>query len=151
MFVCCKTSFFLTFCTLFFRGKCHFCWLKLIQTIIKIYEVQPKISLNVWFLARVWFSPVFLMLHWINNIISSTASKPIQIRLIRTGSHRFIEKSCIAFYCRQFSMNIKIKNIKKYQFCYVWLRPLWANNISFNLIIFHFTIRGKLSIIRCDK
>ena len=26
-----------------------------------------------------------------------------------------------------------------------------ANKTGFNLIIFHFTIRGKLSIIRCDK
>ena len=50
------------------------------------------------------------------------------------------EKSCIASNYRQFSMNIKIKIIKAR-----------ANKTGFNPIIFHFDIRGKLSIIRCDK
>ncbi len=31
------------------------------------------------------------------------------------------------------------------------LRPLAADKTGFNLKIFHFDIRGKLSIIRCDK
>ena len=31
------------------------------------------------------------------------------------------------------------------------LRPLRADKTGFNLIIFYFNIRGKLSIIRCDK
>ncbi len=31
------------------------------------------------------------------------------------------------------------------------LRSLRADKTGFNLIIFHFNIRGKLSIIRCDK
>ncbi len=31
------------------------------------------------------------------------------------------------------------------------LRPLTADKTGFNLIIFTFNIRGKLSIIRCDK
>ena len=30
-------------------------------------------------------------------------------------------------------------------------RPLMADKTGFNLKIFHFDIRGKLSIIRCDK
>ncbi len=36
----------------------------------------------------------------------------------------------------------------------VWLRclrPLAADKTGFNLKIFHFDIRGKMSIIRCDK
>ena len=31
------------------------------------------------------------------------------------------------------------------------LRPLAADKAGFNLKTFHFDIRGKLSIIRCDK
>ncbi len=31
------------------------------------------------------------------------------------------------------------------------IRPLAADKTGFNLKIFHFDIRGKLSIIRCDK
>ena len=31
------------------------------------------------------------------------------------------------------------------------LRPPGANKTGFNLLIFHFNIRGKLSIIRCDE
>ena len=48
------------------------------------------------------------------------------------------EKSCIASYYREFSTNIKIKIIKLMLVC-------------FNLKIFHFNIRGKMSIIRGDK
>ena len=37
------------------------------------------------------------------------------------------------------------------QFFFTKLRPLKADKTGFNLIIFYFNIRGKLSIIRCDK
>ena len=46
-----------------------------------------------------------------NEIISSMASKPINIRWKRTGSQPHF-KSCIASNWRQFSMNIKIKIFK---------------------------------------
>ena len=53
---------------------------------------------------------------------------------------------------RQFSTNIKIKIIKlKPSFVSPGLRPLAADKTGFDLKIFHFDIRGKLSIIRCDK
>ena len=58
------------------------------------------------------------------------------------------EKSCIASYYRQFSMIIKIKKFKiNTNFVIPGLRPL----TKLNLIILYFDIRGKLSIIRCDK
>ncbi len=60
------------------------------------------------------------------------------------------EKSCITSYYKQFSTNIKIKIIR--------LIPVLSGRVSrrdnkavFNLKILHFNIRGKLSIIRCDK
>ncbi len=44
------------------------------------------------------------------------------------------------------------KNHKiKTKFCQTGLRPLAADKTGFNLKFFHFDIRGKLSIIRCDK
>jgi len=50
------------------------------------------------------------------------------------------------------STNIKIKIIKlKPSFVSPGLRPLAADKTGFNLKIFPFDIRGKLSIIRCDK
>ncbi len=62
------------------------------------------------------------------------------------------EKSCIASNYRQFSTNIKIKIIKLIPvFLSPGLWPLRANKTDFDLILFHFDIRGKLSIIRCDK
>ena len=45
------------------------------------------------------------------NILSSMASKPINIRWLRTGSWP-TEKSCIASNYRQFSTNIKLEIIK---------------------------------------
>ena len=59
---------------------------------------------------------------WLRNRLLSAGLEPI---LSQT------EKSCIASNYRQFSTNIKIKIIK--------------------LKNFHFDIRGKLSLIRCDK
>ncbi len=76
-------------------------------------------------------------------------------RLLSTGLESVLsqtEKSCIASNYRQFSTNIKIKIIKlKPSFVSPSLRPLAADKTGFNLKIFHFDIRGKLSIIRCDK
>ena len=49
-------------------------------------------------------------------------------------------------------MNIKMKNHKiDTSFVSTALWPLGANKTGVNLIIVHFDIRGKLSIIRCDK
>ena len=49
----------------------------------------------------------------------------------------------------------KFKIIKRYlvlkQTLILKLRLLGANKTGFNLLIFHFNIHGKLSIIRCDK
>ena len=63
------------------------------------------------------------------------------------------EKSCIASNYNQFSTNIKIKIMKLIPVFLSWAfdRPLGAKITGFNLIIFHFDIRGKLSVIRCDK
>ncbi len=52
------------------------------------------------------------------------------------------EKSCTASNYRQFSTNIKIKAIKLIPV----LLTLGTNKTCFNLIIFLFNIRGKLSI-----
>ncbi len=65
---------------------------------------------------------------WLRNRLLSAGLEPV---LSQT------EKACIEPNYRQFSTNIKIKIIK--------LKP------SFNLKIFSFDIRGKLSIIRCNK
>ena len=73
---------------------------------------------------------------WIRNRLLTAVSQP-----------------CLASYYRQFSTNIRIK--------IMILIPVllarafghfWSNKTSFNLIIIiHFNIRGKLSIILCDK
>ncbi len=80
---------------------------------------------------------------WLRNRLLSAGLAPV---LNQT------EKSCIASNYRQFSTNIKRKIIKlKPSFVSPDLRPLAADKTGFNLKIFHFDIRGKLSIIRCDK
>ncbi len=65
-------------------------------------------------------------------------------RLLSAGLEPFlsqIEKACILYSIelQTFSTNIKIKIIK--------LKPSFVSRDK----IFHFDIRGKLSIIRCDK
>ena len=53
---------------------------------------------------------------------------------------------------RQFSTNSKIKKHKiNTSLDSLGFRTLGANKSGINPMIFHFTIRGKLSIIRCDK
>ena len=62
-------------------------------------------------------------------------------RLIASGLEKVLsptEKPCIASYLRQLSADINMKNYK-------------INKTGFSLIIFHFNIRGKLSIIQCDN
>ena len=77
---------------------------------------------------------------WLRNRLLSTGLEPV---LSQT------EKSFVASNQRQFSTNIKIKIIKLIP---VFLaRAFGAKKTGFNLIIFHFDIRGKLFIIRCDK
>ncbi len=79
----------------------------------------------------------------------------LQKRLASGGLELFLrqtEKSCIASYYKQLSMNIKIKNYKiNTSFVSQGLWPLEANKTVCNLIIFHVNIHGKLSMIRCDK
>ncbi len=73
-------------------------------------------------------------------------------RLLSSGLEPILSQSCIASNYRQFYTNIKIKIIKlKPSFVSPGLRPLAADKTGFNLKIFPFDIRGKLSIIRCDK
>ena len=79
-------------------------------------------------LLEIWRKKVHLLIYWCNYI------------------------SSIASNYKQFSTNIKNKNPKiDTSFVRPGLRPLRADKTGFNLIIFHFNIRGKLSIIRCDK
>ncbi len=79
-------------------------------------------------------------------MFSSMASKPITIRWIRTGSQPYwkIMYSIvlqIVFHETSYQ-NHKIPRA---------LGPFGANKTDFNLKIFQFDIRGKLSIIRCEK
>ena len=76
------------------------------------------------------------------------ASKPINIRWIRTGSRPY-RKSFIASFFRQFSTNTVLKIIKLIPV--LLALAVGANKSDFNLIILHSDIRGKLSIIRYDK
>ncbi len=57
---------------------------------------------------------------------SSMASKPIDICWIKTGFLAILKKSCIVWYYRQFSTNIKKKN-HKINTSFVSFRPLGAN------------------------
>ena len=70
-------------------------------------------------------------------------------RLISAGLkpvHNHTERLCLASYHRQSSKNLKIKIIKLVP---VFLaRHLTVHKSGFNLIVFNFNIRGKLSIIR---
>ena len=66
--------------------------------------------------------------------------------------HIHSEKSCITSYYRQLSTNNKIKIIKLIPVLLAWaFFPLGTIKTGFNLIISHFNIREKLSIIRSDK
>ncbi len=79
------------------------------------------------------------------------ALKPVNIRWFRTGSqpdgkimYRIELQTIIYEYQNK---NHKINT----SFFSPDLRPLGADKPGYNRIIFHFDIRGKLSIIRCDK
>ena len=62
------------------------------------------------------------------------------------------EKPCIALYNRQFTTIVKIGIMKLIPVLLArTFSPIRANKTAFNRIIFHFNIRGKLSIIRYDK
>ena len=79
------------------------------------------------------------------------ALNPISIRWIITGSQpdrkiMYSIESLSIFYEYQNKYN-KINT----SFVSQGLWPLGADKTGFNLMIFHFDIRGKLSIIRCDK
>ena len=71
-----------------------------------------------------------IFLVWLRNRLISAKLEPVL-------SHT--EKSIIA----STNKNHKIHN----NFVSLYLRPLGANKTGFNLVIFHFNIRGKLSII----
>ena len=80
---------------------------------------------------------------WLRNRLITAGLEPV---LIHT------KKLCITSYFRQFSTIIKIKILNfDTSFVSLDLRPLGAYKTRSNLIIFHFTIRGNLSIKRCYK
>ena len=82
------------------------------------------------------------------------ASKPTYIRWIITGFKPKYKKLCIVQYNRQFSTKDKIKIIiltPILNFLSQGFRPLGANKTGINPIIYSLTIRGNLTIIRCDK
>ena len=82
------------------------------------------------------------------NLISSMASKPINICWIKTSSHL----SFIASYYRQFSTNIKMKNCKVLtSFVSLRLLPLRSNKTGFNLTIFLFQYPRKAVYITINK
>ena len=62
-------------------------------------------------------SITFTLCSELGQIFSSIASKPINIRWIRTGSHLHQKKSCIVSYYRQISTNNKIF----FKFYYPWI------------------------------
>ena len=77
-----------------------------------------------------------------------------QNRLLTAGLESFLsqtEISRITSNYRQFSTNIEIKIIKLIPVLLARAFGPSGLKIGFNRIIFHFDIRGKLSIIRCDK
>ena len=84
------------------------------------------------------------------KLLSSKASKPINIYWIRTGSDPYTENLCKASYYRQFSRNMKIKIIGLIP---VLLAQAFSTSGLTKLVftIFHSNTRGKLSIKRCDK
>ena len=71
------------------------------------------------------------------KFILTVASKPFNICWIRTISHT--EKLCIAF-----------KRLLPVLLSQAF-GTAWSCMTSFNFIIFHFNIRGKLSLIRCHN
>ena len=72
---------------------------------------------------------------WLPNRLISAGLEPVL-------SHTY--KSCIASFSRLISIKL-IPVLLALDFCSFGL------TIGFNLIIFLFNIRGKLSLIRCDK
>ena len=76
----------------------------------------------------------------------------IQSRLISVGLEPVLSyngKLCIASYYRQFFTNIKIKINTSFVCQVLW--SFVSNKTVVNLIVFHFNIYGKLSIIQWDK
>ena len=69
-------------------------------------------------------------------------------RLISAGKEPVISHTEPKFYCRQFSTNIQMK-FKPVLLTMAYV--LTGLKTGFNLIIFYFNIRGKLSKIQCDK
>ena len=79
---------------------------------------------------------------WLRNRLLSAGLKPV---LSQT------EQSCIASNSRQFLYEYQNKTQKiNTSLVSPGRRPHGANKTGFNLKIFHFDIRGNLSIIRCD-
>ena len=81
---------------------------------------------------------------WYFNAFSSMASKPINIRWIRTGYQPYW-KSCIASYYWHFFHEYKNKNKNDTSFVRLSFWPLGTNKAGFILVIFYFNVCGKLS------
>ena len=78
---------------------------------------------------------------WLRNLLISAGLKPVL---------SLTEKSCTASYYRQFSTNIINYKINTSFFLSESSAP-WGNKTGFIPITYRFKIRGKLSIVRCDK
>ena len=79
------------------------------------------------------------------------ASKPNNIRCIGTGSQPYW-KIMYIIVLQNFPEILKLKlYISLYQFYEPGPLDLKATKTKINLVIFSFTIRGKLSVIRCDQ
>ena len=93
-----------------------------------------------------------LILTCVKIYFFSMASKPINICSIRTGCQPYWKITYSIVLQTIFHSSIQIKILKlipilvAFDFGLSWLKQ----QVSI-LIIFHFDIRGKLSIIRCDK
>ena len=99
-----------------------------------------------------WPKTVHVYFLLITLPLECKASKPITIPWIITSTQSYWKKTCIASYYRKFTTYIKVKETRLKPILLVRVcHPLGINKTSFNLVISHFHIREKLSIIRCDK
>ena len=91
----------------------------------------------------------FTFLHFIYSVGSKYILRLLSAELKPVLSHS--KKLCIGSNYRQFSANIKIKIIKLIPVLLARsFNPSGLTKLD-NIIIFHFNIREKLSIIRCVK
>ncbi len=132
------------------------------RMIIRLFEhIAPQIIhdlrffiivyLNLSIISQQWNLQWHRQWHLDLKIQLCKASKPITIRWIRNGSRQdwkiiySIELQTIfyEYYNKNHKINISLVS--------TGIRPLRANKNGFKLIIFHFDIPRKLSIIRCNK